>query len=46
MLERPKGVTNLTSSRKILERSAAEGDGPVGERGEAPAGDLEYHGAR
>jgi hypothetical protein len=42
----PKGVTNLISSGKILERSTIESDSLVRERDQTPAVDLEYHGAR
>ena len=43
---RLKGVTNLISSRRILGRTAIEGDSPVGERDETPGILPEYHGAR
>ena len=37
-------VTNLVSSRTLLEWTAKEGDSPVNERVETRFGDLEYHG--
>ena len=43
---RPKGVTNLISSRRILGRTAIEGDSPVGERDKTPGVLPEYHGTR
>ena len=43
---RPKGVTNLISSRRILGRTAIEGDSPVGERDKTLGVLPEYHGAR
>jgi hypothetical protein len=46
LLQRPQGVTNLVSSRTMLERWGIEGDTPVDERGQTPVVDLEYHGAR
>ena len=41
-----QGVTNLCLSQRILERTTIEGDSPVDERDQTPAGDLEYHGTR
>ena len=46
VLHEPKGVTNLAASRILLERGTIAGDSPVGESGQTPANDLEYHGAR
>ena len=42
----PQRVKNLIPSRRILERSSAEGDRPVGERVQTLTDDLEYHGTR
>jgi hypothetical protein len=41
-----KEVKKLLASRTTLERSATEGDSPVGESEQSSAGNLEYHGAR
>ncbi len=43
---RPKGVTNLISSRRNLGRTVIEGESPVDEREETPSAYPEYHGAR
>ncbi len=40
------GVTNLFVSRSMLERYTVEGDSPVCESEQTPAGVPEYHGAR
>ncbi len=46
MPQRSRGVTKLNVSGKVLERPAIEGESPVHENVQPPAGDLEYHGAR
>ncbi len=43
---RPKGVTNLISSRRILGRTAIEGDSPVDEMDKTAGVLPKYHGAR
>ena len=43
---RTQGVTNLVSSRVVLESPGIESDTLVGERDQTPVDDLEYHGAR
>ncbi len=45
-LNQPEEVTNSISSRRTLERSAKDGDSPVGERDGASETDPKYHGAR
>ena len=45
-LQGSQGVIKLTLSRIDLESRTIDGDSPVDERGQAPIGDLEYHGTR
>ena len=44
LLWKHRGVTKSISSRRILERSATEGNSPVGERDGSPGGYPEYGG--
>lgn len=46
LLHELKGVTNLGASRILLERGPIEGERPVNESAQTPAGDPEYHGTR